>query len=134
MNKKNWILALLFCLSASIAADTTFAQSTAPSQQPDADNTALNKRDAEGRTLTPADQASGSKADVELTRKIRRLITDDKSLSTKARNAKIITINGQTTLRGPVDSAAEKARLEKLAGDVVGSAAVRNELEIKMRE
>ncbi len=121
MKKKNLILTLAGILVASpVFADTN-----------EADNTGINKRDANSQTLTPADQARGSDRDVELTRKIRQMIVKDESLSMNADNVKIITLNGVTTLRGPVGSTAEKTKVERLAAKVVGAKAVRNELEVK---
>lgn len=96
----------------------------------DFDNTAMNKRDGnEDRTLTPTDQSAGSKADVELTRKIRKAITESDTLSTSAQNVKIITLKGITTLRGPVNTAAEKMKVEQLA-KIAGAKEVKNQLEV----
>ena len=97
-----------------------------------ADNTGLNQRDADMATLTPIDQSKGSKQDVEFTRQIRQRIVKEKSLSHDADNIKIITLNGIATLRGPVQSAAERTKIAAIAAQVVGGdRAVRNELEIK---
>ena len=98
---------------------------------PAADNTGMNVRDREGQTLTPMDQTKGSDADVSTTRAVRKAIVDDDSLSTSAQNVKIITLAGVTTLRGPVKSQAEKARVGELAAKAAGgSRKVKNELEI----
>ena len=95
-----------------------------------ADNTKVNKRDKEAssRQSTP-ENATSTKKDLETLRKIRRAITSDKSLSTYAHNVKITVKNGQTTLRGPVNSTSEKTRLEDLAKRN-GATSVTNELEI----
>jgi hyperosmotically inducible protein len=86
-------------------------------------------RDREGDTLTPGDQSS-NKADVELTRRIREAVVDDKSLSTSAHNIKIITINGVVTLRGPVASAQEKTKIAETAQKLAGAKQVENQLEV----
>lgn len=99
-----------------------------------ADNSKINQRDRNETTLTAMDQRKGSKRDVELTRKIRRLVVKEKDLSSDAKNVKIITLAGKTTLRGPVDSAAEKDKIGALAARVVGAAAVSNELEVDAEE
>src|SRR5712691_4981551 len=80
------------------AADRTAATpaQTAP------DNTGRNVRDRSGDTVTPGDQ-SNNKADLNLTQQIRKALMADKSLSTNAKNIKIITNNGAVTLRGPVN-------------------------------
>ena len=98
----------------------------------DVDNTAMNKRDSEDMTLTPMDQAEGSKADIELTRKIREALTDSDTLSTSAQNVKIITLKGITTLRGPVNTMAEKREIERVAKNA-GAKKVKNQLEIKTK-
>lgn len=98
----------------------------------DVDNTAMNKRDSEDMTLTPMDQTEGSKADVELTRKIREALTDSDTLSTSAQNVKIITLKGITTLRGPVNTMAEKREIERVA-KTAGAKKVKNQLEVKTK-
>jgi len=95
----------------------------------DADNTGKNVRDKDGKSLTVFDQG-GSEADRNLTAAIRNAVVDDDSLSTDAHNVKIITVNGVTTLRGPVNSAAEKAAIESKAKAIAGVTRVDNQLEI----
>ena len=48
-----------------------------------------------------------------------------------ATNVKIITANGVVTLRGPVNTAAEKAKIGELAKKNAGKAKVDNQLEVK---
>jgi osmotically-inducible protein OsmY len=93
------------------------------------DNTGVNTRDREGKTLTPQDQ-SESEGDRELTRRIRQAVMDDGSLSFEAKNAKIITVNGRVTLRGPVKNAEEKLAIEAHAAAAAGGA-VDSQLEIE---
>jgi osmotically-inducible protein OsmY len=52
-------------------------------------------------------------------------------LSTDAKNVKVITQNGHVTLRGPVESAAEKATIEGKAVQVAGAGRVTSELEVE---
>lgn len=100
-------------------------------KHPPADNTGKNVRDRDDSKLVPTDQAKGSDGDVELTRKIRQAIVDDDGLSTNAHNVKIVTLNGVTTLRGPVSTAAEKTKVAEYATRVVGDPVrVKNELEV----
>lgn len=95
------------------------------------DNTGKNVRDRDDAKLVPTDQANGSDADVELTRKIRQAVVADDKLSTNAHNVKIITLNGVATLRGPVASGAEQTRVVELAAHAAGGPAhVKNELEV----
>lgn len=79
--------------------------------------------------ITPATQAKGTRADVELTRKIRQRIVDEEDLSMSAQNVKIITLKGVTTLRGQVKTMSEKTKVEKLARSA-GAKSIKNELEI----
>jgi osmotically-inducible protein OsmY len=94
-----------------------------------ADNTGKNVRDRNDATLTPGDQ-SENEADVTITREIRKAIVADDHLSTDAHNVKIITAKGVVTLRGPVETAKEKADIEAKAKQVAGVNRVDNQLEI----
>ncbi len=94
------------------------------------DNTASNVRDRNNSTLTPLDQGN-SKADVDTTAQIRKGIIADKNMSMNARNVKIITIDGQVTLRGPVDTAEEKRLIGEIANRIAHSENVDNQLEVK---
>ena len=55
----------------------------------------------------------------------------DKSLSTYAHNIKIITVNGAVTLKGPVKSDDEKAKLAEIAANAVSADKVTNEITVK---
>lgn len=102
------------------------ATESQPPKQPD--NTGVNKRDRNKAEPT-AGQQKENPSDREITRKIRRAVVRDKSLSTYAHNVKIITQDGAVTLRGPVRSEAEKKNIEAKAAEVAG-ANVKSELEI----
>ena len=120
---------LLFSLVLSYLAASAFA---AEEKKP-ADNTGKNERDRSGETLTPGDQ-SNSPEDLKITQAIRKAVVKDESLTLTAKNIKIITAGGQVTLRGPVNSAEEKMKIEKLAKSAAGAAKVDNQLEIKTGE
>lgn len=90
------------------------ATTTQSAQNAKPDNTKVNERDANGTTLTAQDQAMGSDRDVEITRLIRKDIAAS-NLSTSAKNIKIITMNGDVTLRGPVNNASERERVSTIA-------------------
>ena len=96
------------------------------------DNTGRNVRDRSGDTLTPGDQ-SENKADLTLTQRVRRELMADKSLSTDAKNVKIITINGVVTLRGPVNTVKEKSTIEAKAQSIAGTTNVDSQLEVIRR-
>ena len=108
------------CLTRLLADDKT----------PPVDNTAQNERDRSGETKTSGDQ-SNSPEDVKVTADIRRAIVKDSSLSVTAQNIKIITVSGQVTLLGPVNTAEEKSKIAQLAKSVAGNARVDNQLEVK---
>jgi len=99
------------------------------SQTAEADNSGRNVRDRSGDTKTPGDQ-SENEADRTITQNIRQAITADDSLSTNAKNVKIITSDGTVTLRGPVKSEKEKTEIEAKAKQVAGVKRVDNQLEI----
>ena len=95
-----------------------------------ADNTERNVRDRDHKTLTPMDQG-GSAADRDVTAAIRKAIVDNDELSTNAQNVKIVTGAGVVTLRGPVETPAEKAAIAATAEKTTGVKRVDNQLEIK---
>lgn len=97
----------------------------------DADNTSRNFRDRDDRTLTPLDQGN-SWSDVNMTAAIRKEIMAADGLSIDGRNIKIITIDGRVTLRGPVDSAEEKRRIDHIAKNIAGQTNVDSQLEVKI--
>jgi hyperosmotically inducible periplasmic protein len=94
------------------------------------DNTAINKRDRSGETQTSGDQ-SNSSADLKTTQAIRRALMQDSELSATAKNIKVITANGQVTLRGPVNSAQEKAKIDQIAKSTAGGAQIVDQLDVK---
>ena len=100
---------------------------------PAADNSSRNERDRSGETQTSGDQSNNS-ADLKTTAAIRRAIMHDGSLSMMAKNVKIVTEGGVVTLRGPVRSPEEKAKIAELAKTHAGNAKVEDQLEVKASE
>ena len=96
----------------------------------DADNTGKNERDRDHKTLTPGDQ-SETPEDRKLTQAIRQAVMKDESLTMTAKNVKIITAHGKVTLRGPVNTAEEKTKINDLAKAAAGKVPVDNQLEVK---
>jgi hypothetical protein len=107
-------------------------RSPAPPAQTAPDNTGRNVRDRGDATMTPGDQ-SNSQADRALTQQIRKAVVADKSLSTMAKNIKIITADGVVTLRGPVKNSHEKETIEAKAQQLAGVNKIDNQLEVKGR-
>jgi hyperosmotically inducible protein len=52
-------------------------------------------------------------------------------ISTTAKNIKVITANGQVTLRGPVKTAQEKAKVDQIARSAAGGAQIDDQLDVK---
>jgi hyperosmotically inducible periplasmic protein len=122
-------IALTLILSSTLLGVGPVAMAQeAPSVAPD--NSAVNVRDRNPNAMT-AGQQSSAKTDVELTRKIRRAVVKDHSLSMLAHNVKIVTANGSVTLRGPVKTEDEKNEIASKAQAIAGADKVDNQLEVK---
>jgi hyperosmotically inducible periplasmic protein len=87
-------------------------------------NAALQSQNA----AAGAAQQSNQSSDLDITRNIRRALIKDKSLSVKAHNVTIITKGGKVTLKGRVDSAAEKQTVESAASNIAGVGNVDDQL------
>ena len=107
------------------AADDDAGSPAATDYEPD--NTGRNVRDRDDRP-TSGDQ-SENEQDRKMTQKIRQAIVADESLSTSARNVKIITIDGVVTLRGPVKNSDERNAIGAMAVKIAGASKVKNQLE-----
>jgi osmotically-inducible protein OsmY len=116
----------LFGMAALLSAQPPATQASPAA----GDNTTVNQRDRDPNEPT-ADQQKENRSDRDITKQIRRAIVQDKSLSTYARNVKIITQNGQVTLKGPVRSGDEKRAVESKAAEIAGENKVTSELDIK---
>jgi len=101
----------------------------AADEKTNSDNTATNKRDRSGETNTSGDQ-SNSSADLKITQAVRRALMKDGELSTTAKNIKVITANGQVTLRGPVNNAQEKAKIDQIARSAASGAQIVDQLDV----
>ena len=115
-------------LAAGLIIGTAVPHAQTPSQTPP-DNTKVNARDRATNAKT-ADQQGNSKADVDLTQKIRQAIMDDKALTTYAHNIKVITRDGHVTLKGPVHTRDEKNALEAKAVEIAGIGKVTNQISV----
>ena len=117
----------LFFMANAIQAEqstNTLAENSA------LENTQRNLRDKDNLTLTAEDQKE-SKSDLNITAHIRKGVNKDKTLSMDAHNAKIITRNGVVTLRGPVETEAERLKLQQITQKTKGVLQIDNQLEIK---
>jgi len=101
----------------------------AADEKTNSDNTVTNKRDRSGETNTSGDQ-SNSSADLKITQAVRGALMKDGELSTTAKNIKVITANGQVTLRGPVNNAQEKAKIDQIARSAASGAQIVDQLDV----
>jgi osmotically-inducible protein OsmY len=122
---------LLLVVAASAACNKNNATSTETTTSGTSapDNTKTNARDNAG-TVTPLDQGN-DRASLDITQAIRKAVMANDSLSGNAKNVKIITNNGVTTLRGPVATDAEKRTIEAIATAAAGTNRVDDQLDIQ---
>ena len=113
----------VLCLTGAYATTSALAL-PASSQAPD------NSNQNKGHVET-ADSQPNSKTDRETTAKIRKAIVGDKDLSTYAHNIKVITANGQVTLKGPVQTDEEKQKVVALVANIVSPDKIINNLTVK---
>jgi osmotically-inducible protein OsmY len=125
--KRMFVLTGLLLLGFGTIAS---AQDPAGQDAPATDNTKMNQRDRNPNEPT-ADQQQNSRSDRDITQQVRKAIEADKSFSTYAHNVKVITQNGQVTLKGPVRSEGEKTAVEAKAAAVAGEGKVTSELTVK---
>lgn len=109
------------------------AQDPATQNPPSSDNTKMNQQDGNASART-ADQQQNARSDRDITKQIRQAIVDDKNLSAYAHNVKVITQNGQVTLKGPVRSSEEKRAIEKKAAEIAGEVNLVSELTVKPKD
>ena len=123
---------LILCLTVFFSLTTLAAnEKVATKNEPAvaADNSGINKRDDSVVELTAQDQSNSSEA-IEITRKIRADLNKNDSLSTYAKNVKIITSGKLVVLKGPVRSADEVAIIRKAAVAAAPKYKIQNELEV----
>ncbi|MER3423241.1 MAG: hyperosmotically inducible protein [Nitrospiraceae bacterium] len=85
-------------------------------------------KDRGEEALTAFDQ-SEQKDDLEITRNIRRALVEDRSLSFAAKNIAIIPSQGHVTLKGQVNTEAERASILQKAKAIAGPN-IDNRLEV----
>ncbi|WP_223247396.1 BON domain-containing protein [Sulfuriferula sp. AH1] len=130
MKKPLFVAMGLMFVSTLVNAAEPLSPDTDPTmKQHSPGNTQINKRDENDQTLTPMDQ-SNTVEDTHITQAIRKEIMQ-RPLSMDAKNVKIITLNGDVTLRGPVKNKAEKEKIGADAKAVPGVKNLNNELEVQ---
>jgi hyperosmotically inducible periplasmic protein len=138
-NMRSLLLAVTILISPGIALSQSNSMDSSSSSRSSAepynvapDNSGRNVRDRSRDAITPFTQSS-NQADLEMSRRIRRALMHDKSLSTTARNVKVVTVSGTVYLRGPVKSEHEKAAIADKAQQIAGTGHVNDQLEIAGR-
>jgi osmotically-inducible protein OsmY len=130
-------MSTLIALSTSVlmvqhaSAQSSERAAKAPSSAADTapDNTKSNKVDHSNSAAT-ADAQTNKSSDIDLTKRIRKSVMEDKALSTYAHNVKIVSVDGRVTLNGVVRSEQEKSALEMKAAAVAGKDNVINDLKV----
>jgi len=126
-------LLIVTAVMFTVGSGTRSQAQTTEQQGASVDNTKMNSQDR-NKASPSADQQKDNRSDREITQQIRRSLVKDKSLSTYGHNVKVITQNGQVTLKGPVRSDEEKRTIEAKAAEVAGENKVTSELNIKPQQ
>ncbi len=126
--------AILVALGLALAAGGCEPKNSNPTpsagaENAPADNTQQNVRDRGVDTLTPLDQG-GNEIDRTITQRIRQGVMKEDGLSMTAKNVKIITVEAEVTLPGPVKSEQERTLIASLAQQTMNVKRVDNQLEI----
>ncbi len=85
----------------------------------------------DGNILTTPFHQANRVSDLALTQSIREALFADDSLSMRAKNIQISTIDGRVTLRGPVETETERAMIIAKARGIAGDDRVIDQLEVK---
>ena len=115
------IATICACLLVSLSS-SSIAIAADP---PKADNTAQNQGAADKDAVT-AEKQGNKKSDVKMLAEVRKAIEADSTLSMDAKNVKILYSKGCVTLRGPVDSDDEKAKVEGIVKGCAGVTSVKD--------
>ncbi len=118
----------------AVSACTDDRHSSVMSTSNDADSASRTDRNmTTGPDATNAPTAgdqSESEGDRRITQEVRKAVIADSALSMKAKNCTIITINGVVTLRGSVDTSAERLSIGNTAEGISGVHRVDNLLVV----
>lgn len=125
------LVVLAVCVSACSDRRTDTAPDDDSGKPLAADNTGQNVQERSPGMPNVMEQGQ-SGPDLEITQAIRQALVADESLSMNAKNVKVITKNGEVALRGPVESAAEKATIHRIAEQTAGVTQVVDLLEVKV--
>lgn len=112
---------------------TSFQQETYVNREVKADHGLHSRQNAQEGMVGEANSMKKGQnfRDQQKTARINRAIQADPSLSVNAKNVEVATLNGQTTLRGHVNSAEGKQKIGQIAIDSGLDENVSNLLEVR---
>lgn len=120
-------LLLTIAVIASVTAGVIVAKADVVIARQD---TSINPRVvSQSDGMTVGDQ-SNKPADLETVKRIRRELMKDDSLSTKAKNIKVIVANNGVTLKGPVKTAEEREAILKHAYTTAPKHRIYNQMSV----
>lgn len=129
---KSALIALAISLSACSAPRTEDAPQKAD-RPIAADNTGNNAQER-AQDLPTLMQQGQSGPDLAITQTIRQALVAHEALSMNAKNVKVITLEGEVALRGPVENASEKVTINRIAEQTAGVTRVIDLLEVKVAD
>ena len=116
--------------SAGACALLVISINTAQAKAVKADNTKQNRGALEENAVV-ADKQGNGRDQLKILANIRKVIMAQKDLSMDAKNIKILVSDSNfAVLRGPVDSVAEKERLEELVKKCSGVKGIKTQLSV----
>lgn len=122
--------------AASVEKDNSMRQEQSDKMNTDTKNqNSMQNSDMQDRPtmkneVTSENQSSKDR-DLNITKKIRKSLMADETLSTSAKNIKVITIDGMVTLRGEVDNDQERYKIEQKVKSISGVTQLSNQLQVK---
>jgi hyperosmotically inducible periplasmic protein len=124
------VLVALAVLVSACSTQQTEDSSRNRERQLAADNTGKNAEER-AQDMPSVMQQGETGPDLATTQTIRQALVADKTLSMNGKNVKVITLNGEVALRGPVENVTEKATIRRIAEQTAGVSRVIDLLEVK---
>jgi len=121
---------MMVALTVLTAAACTPKQETSVAPATD-DLMAVASESSENKQPLP--HQAEKEADRAITQQIRQQVFKEDALSKDAKEVRIVTVDGVVTLRGPVQTEAERKEIDSVAKCIEGVKRVDNQLEIATR-
>lgn len=122
---------MMVALTVLTAAACTPKQETSVAPASDDLMAALPSESSENKQPLP--HQAEKEADRTITQQIRQQVFKEDAMSQDAKNVRIVTVDGVVTLRGPVQTEAERTEIASVAQRTDGVKRVDNQLEIAVR-